>query len=135
MTEIEKAVATIDQWATDWTVTVDYGTFTRIAEACGGYNGASVSRLQRLADYVAFITPVTDFGTDNPNNGMRTFTLTFGREQSRVVYVRLLDSLFPDDFDPELVAHKIALCGYELGADEVDITENGSSYKIRIWWD
>lgn len=104
-----------------------------IIEKVGGYNNFNISQFDKILHYLND-NFLKYYNEGNPNNNSRNFTVSFGRESSPVLYIRIYT-------DNENSARKI-LNDFEhiTNANEVTIATispawKGISATFRLWWD
>jgi hypothetical protein len=92
-----------------------------------------------LASLVQTITenvPPMNFGAGNPNNGNPHHTFRIGREYSRVIYLNIIKTYLPSDFDYKSLHTRLDALARQALADECDVEQDDMRrFSYRFWWD
>jgi hypothetical protein len=104
------------------------------------YNEATASRLTALVQRINDLIPPMDFGLlngePNPNNGRPHHTFRMGREYSRVLYVCIVKSYLPRDYDWAELVSTLDFYARHAAADEHGLSQTSpTSITFRVWWD
>lgn len=110
-------------------------TAIEFIDSLGGYNGFTPSKFEKIIRYCNkhFIA---HYGAGNCNNGKKDYKISFGRENSVVMY---LSTFFKSDDEISATLDELS----EIASpDELTVEEKHESFykgktyaKIRLWWD
>jgi hypothetical protein len=124
-------------------VQLPFDDIIEYVEAVGSYNNFDANKIKGFLYEMDKLIPRKNYGGDNPNNGLRDYKISFGREGSPVMYVEMFYYADVRSFaevkknwdEIKRLSEIMAL------ADEADMeTEENQLYnskviKMRFWWD
>ncbi len=127
-------------------ITLEWDIALAFIERIGEYNDFDSKKVLQALQYIDEIIPRMKYGDGNPNNGLRDFKISVGREYSPVIYIERFE-LYRSDFPKNPLTGEMVkrICGIMTDvalADESDceIIDNqdlgmGKSFEFRFWWD
>lgn len=110
------------------------------ARRTGGYNEFDPAKVEFLIRAVNTLVPPMNYGPNNPNTGHPHHKWVVGREGSMVLYLRIIETYLPKDFDHEGFEKRLKKLAEEALADEYsyqrrDPAKEHWDLKVRFWWD
>lgn len=136
MTNKQKFYSKVFELSLDMLIKLPYDEILEAAKGVGGYNEFNPEDLEKMMVMFDEIIPRKYYNQGNPNNGMRAYDLSIGREGSMVLYYSIYD--IHSEAVNTVKEKEARLKDIALGigkADEFNIEEEGNWTKIRIWWD
>ena len=110
------------------------------AGRCPDYNGFDPAKVQRFIRAVNKLVPPMRFGPDNPNTGKPHHKWVVGREGSMVLYLKVIPTYLPTEFDYDELEGQLKALGEVAEADEFhyyrpDLSVRQWDLSVRFWWD
>jgi len=129
-----KLLVAMDNFAT-WGVELSAFDALQVAVAAERAVGYS-PRVSQLIRRINALVPPMQYGPDNPNTGKMHHTFTYGRENSRVLYVQVVSAYLSSLMEMVHIEAGLRALVQEFAVDEFSVERNdGSSLKCRFWWD
>lgn len=126
----------LDKRFTNWSVRLiptEALEFCRVAEE---YNNLTSEGVCELIAEIDAIIPAMSFEPNNPNTGKPHHCYRIGKEGSRVIYLKIIKSYLPEDFDYAMLIRELIKIGRLARADENYVEKNtDSKFVHRFWWD
>ncbi len=134
--ELIQAVLNLDPHCLNYQVEMQPDDALALTSRIGEYNNATEENLTELVKGINAIIPPMHFGEGNPNNGRAHHTFKIGREYSRVLYLAIVKTYLPKDFNYKELINSLNRLAASKEADEYDVIENDTiSFTFRMWWD
>lgn len=133
---LNKTLLDLDKQSIHWKVELDPEQTLQFVSEADAYNGFTQDDLVKLVKSVNEIIPPMKFPGENPNNGKTHHKFIVGNECSRVIYLQIIKTYLPKDFDYTNLIVRLSEIGAKANADENDLHENeNGSFKWRWWFD